>query len=623
AMTAEKASIPVVRGDMPDTWIHGPMCDPAGARLARNLRPLFTVTESLRAHLGAWGVTTQDPTVELTHAREQSLLYGEHTWGGGLYWVTGYGKDLRWAYGDQWKADLAAGRFERLESSWDEHSAYIENARQVVEPVLAREMKILAQSVHASGRRIVVFNPLPWIRDGLVTLRGVNPNGDLKPVDGREILPTWSDEGTLCFIARNVPASGYRTYGFVPGKVHEAKVQTDPNQRTMESPFFKAVLDPTRSVITSLIDKRTGHELVDAAAAQGFGQYLYERFDSNNVAAYVKAYVKIPADWAVAELGKPVLPTADVAPYQAASPSGCTWAFEQSPAAVIASSKAAPCAPLSHAVTTKITLYADLPCVDLEITVHDKPADAWPEAGWLCLPFKLDAPQFRLGRLGGIVDPARDIVAGANHDVEAIHTGVALLDKQGSGVGVCALDSPLMSLERPGCYKYTSDFTPHRSTLFVNLFNNQWSTNFRLWNSGTWTSRVRLWSFRRYHANAGLITPALEAREPLMAAVAEGNPGPLAPTKSGLSVSRKGVAITAFGPNPDGSGLVLRFWEYSGQSGKCRVRFPAGLRIARAIPVDLRGHPTGAAVEIHRHSFTTQLNAFAPASFVLESLPSR
>jgi alpha-mannosidase len=38
AILAERPDLPVVRGDMPDTWIHGPMCDPRGASLARTVQ---------------------------------------------------------------------------------------------------------------------------------------------------------------------------------------------------------------------------------------------------------------------------------------------------------------------------------------------------------------------------------------------------------------------------------------------------------------------------------------------------------------------------------------------------------------------------------------------------------
>ena len=43
AILAEKPDLPVVRGDMADTWIYGPMSDPDGAKTARNLRPAMRV----------------------------------------------------------------------------------------------------------------------------------------------------------------------------------------------------------------------------------------------------------------------------------------------------------------------------------------------------------------------------------------------------------------------------------------------------------------------------------------------------------------------------------------------------------------------------------------------------
>ncbi len=55
AILAEKPDLPVVRGDTPDTWIHGPMSDPAGAKLARNTRPLIAATEALNTQLRGWG----------------------------------------------------------------------------------------------------------------------------------------------------------------------------------------------------------------------------------------------------------------------------------------------------------------------------------------------------------------------------------------------------------------------------------------------------------------------------------------------------------------------------------------------------------------------------------------
>lgn len=243
AILREGPDLPIVRGDMPDTWIHGPMCDPAGAKMARGIRPAIAAAESLATHRGAWGgdavgaeglgglpgasgesvraagsgtgatvASTIASTTASTIARayEQSLLYGEHTWGGALYWVTDYapGK-VRFGYGDVFKEDLARGRFARLEESWAEHTAYIESARDLVSPLLDGELGALARAVGVEGRRVVVFNPLPWRRDGLVSVPwGDAPVYALRPADGWApsegggLAPAETSGGTLRFLDR-------------------------------------------------------------------------------------------------------------------------------------------------------------------------------------------------------------------------------------------------------------------------------------------------------------------------------------------------------------------------------------------------------------------------------------
>ncbi len=622
AILAEKAEIPVVRGDMPDTWIHGPMCDPAGAKIARNVRPAIGCAETLNTLAGIWGVSlpSDDDGRIVADAREKSLLYGEHTWGGALYWVTKYGKELKWNYGDAWRAERAAGRFSKLEASWAEHTSYIEEVGEQVIPLIEREMRVFAEQIGPEGRRVVVFNPLPWKRDGVVRLKSIGIAA-LRPVDGGDAVSVAAEGGELCFIARGIPPMGYRT--FIPAEGIEPKEQlrSDTRAKIVENEFLKVTLDPARGGIRSIVDKRTGRELVDQRSDYTLGQYLYERFDANQIAAYVKAYVKSRADWALVELGKPPMPPADKAPYRAASPRYDDVRVIRSPVSVAATMHSAPTAQLSHGVTTRAILYAGEPYLDLEVTLHEKPADDWPEAGWICLPVNADKPQFHLGRLGGIADPARDFVRGANHDLLAVNTGVTITDAEGRGVGICPLDSPLVSLDRPGLFRYSPDFVPDRPVVFIDLFNNQWTTNFRLWNSGTWTSRVRIWPIDRYQPESSLIAPALEARYPLQATWADGPGGKLPTTQAGLELSRKGVLVTAFGRNPDGPGIVLRLWEYAGSSGACRIHLPAGIDVEQVQPVNLRGEPAGAPIPVEQSMFTAHLSAFAPASFVMKGRP--
>ena len=620
AIMEEKPDLPVVRGDMPDSWIHGPMCDPAGAKIARNIRPDIAVTEALATQLRVWGVPTPDIKDTIEAAYENSLLYGEHTWGGALWWIKSYSKDRKYSYGESWKKERSQGHFKRIEKSWNEHTAYIERMRDLIGPAQQQKLQALAQAVNITGKRIVVYNPLPWKRNGLVTLE---IKGDtvsaVRSVDNGEILPVQMKGRLLRFVALDIPAMGYRSY--IPADVRPelTELTVDSKTGTLESPFFKAVIDTTRGAIGSLIEKGTGRELVDASAPHGFGQYLYERFDANNTQAFVKAYVKITANWALDELGKPAMPPAKQVPYHAALAKHFKARFEQSPFDITAVMEASPSTDIPHPVTMRVTLYRDLPCADLEIILHDKPADPWPEAGWICLPLKVRQPHFHLGRLGSIVDPEKDIVRGSNRHLFGLNGGLAINDAQGWGIGLCPVDHPLVSLDIPGCWKYSKDFVPKRPYVYINLFNNQWTTNFRLWNEGTWSSRVRLWATEKYDAEKTLVTPAQEARFPLRAAYCNGPAGDLPNSQRGLELSRKGVQVTAFGPEPGSKGTMLRLWEQAGKPGTCEIRLPRGMKVKTARAINLRGEPQDESIAIRQDGFDIKLKAFAPVTVLLVS----
>jgi hypothetical protein len=291
--------------------------------------------------------------------------------------------------------------------------------------------------------------------------------------------------------------------------------------------------------------------------------------------------------------------------------------MEQSAVSAAGVMQSTPDADLPQSVTTRVVLAADAPYVDIEVTV-DKPADAWPEAGWICLPFKVAEPRFRVGRNGSVIDPASDIVPGANRHLYAVNSGVALFDALGCGAAACSPDAPFVSLGEPGLWKYSPDYVPKKPIVYFNLFNNQYSTNYRLWNSGRWTFRVRVWAFDHYRAEPDLITPSLEARYPLLAAATDGPSGKLPASQAGVVLSRKGVQVTAFGQNPDGTGTILRVWELAGISGKLSVTLPEGAKFSKATPIDLRGENRGTPLGIEGGRFTFDLGAYSPATIVLE-----
>jgi hypothetical protein len=179
------------------------------------------------------------------------------------------------------------------------------------------------------------------------------------------------------------------------------------------------------------------------------------------------------------------------------------------------------------------------------------------------------------------------------------------------------MDTPLVSMGQPGGFRFTRDWSPRKPTVFVNLFNTIWGTNFQQWIGGSWTSRVRIWSVEGKGPEADLITPAWEARDSCQAAFYDGPAGKLPPTQGGIELSRKGVLVAAFGQNPDGDGILLRLWEQAGQDGICKVTLPEALRGYKARLCDLRGRPIEGDVAMRDGLLKVPLTHFAPTSVLL------
>ena len=612
AFTAEKNNkIPVVRGDMPDTWIHGFESMPVETKTGCDVRPLEAAVATLDTELRAAGVNTAPLAQPLALAYENSLLYSEHTFGfygsqPGGFW-----------YGDEWKQKLAEGKYARFLQSFDDKRAYIHIMENIVTNALAERMKLLAQNVDADGPHIVVFNPLPWSRGGEVEV-GL-PDGGCSGVrdlsSGKVSDAVAVNEKTLRFFAADVPAGGYKTFLPVAGQAAKGIAATGTG--VIENEFFRLKVDAARGGVISLVDLKTGRELVTATDENSFGSYMQEQFSKTNVDTFTKAYT---CGWAAhpgSDFDKPI-PSSLQKPYAALTLTNWTVTVQTTSLTKTIVLHSADAAPFAKSVTLKYTLPVGQPYLDLEWTIDDKTANPMPEGGWLCLPFNLDQPKFELARLGSLIDPARNIIDGGNRHLLCLNSGMTVTGPDGFGVGLCPLDSPLVSLGEPGLWKFSMHDMPRRGRVFINLYNNQWDTNFPLWQDGSWNSRVRLWVVRGGDAEKNIITPSWEAREPLVAIYNDSPRGKLPVMKTGLRLSRRGVLVTLFGPDPYSDKTLLRVWEQAGHAGSLTVNLPADFRAIRAMPVNLRGEPAGDAVKIRNGAFSFKLGAFAPASFRLE-----
>ncbi|MHC1766641.1 MAG: hypothetical protein AB9869_20440 [Verrucomicrobiia bacterium] len=280
SLLAENPDLPVVRGNVSDSWIHGLASSPNAMKTMANVRPKLFALEALRTLATAWGTQFQPISEVIASGYDNSLRWSEHTWGlANQHFVPGlHGEAFRKAY-----AGGLPPNYEHMVKSWKEHDSFPWRTEDTVVPKLEAELHTLAENVAVSGLRIVVFNQLPWARDGVVDfafpfMGSIVGKAAVKPVDGGEVeaLQTWGAHSHRNgrFIARGVPPLGYRTYIVTDDTPKAASLRGDADSAIIENKWLRVRFDPSRGCIASIIEKATGIEWVDSRSPQGFGQVL-------------------------------------------------------------------------------------------------------------------------------------------------------------------------------------------------------------------------------------------------------------------------------------------------------------------------------------------------------------
>jgi hypothetical protein len=593
------AQIPVIRADQPDTWIHGFGSMPSEESLARNNRKKLMATGLLDFHLRAWNIPRDDISSSVFDARMGSLMYGEHTWGGNrnlegrkAYDMTNFEEFIKTDKTAVW-----------LENTWQYHADYIHLSKNITDSLERQAINQLAENVQMNGKRMVIYNPLPWKRDALV---------EIPSDDNRKML------------VRDIPPSGYKTVSLDQNRneySNKPAIDNDGNKENtvIENSFLKLTIDRGLGGIVSILDKTNGRELVNQDAPYAFGQYLYERFDREQTQAYhidcshlntvYGSNGRCVSGWNIrADLpGAPSYQTA-VPEFQSMKVSSTATGKEVT---LVARASGI----IQSDVATTIFMPYDLPWFEVTVQLNNKKPDYWPEAGSIYFPVNAKNPGFRIGRLGSAANPATDFTQGSNRTYGYVNTGAMVADQTGSGLAFCPLDHGIMSFGEKGLCIIDPAFVPTEPIAKVSMFNNLWTINFPYWIKGTVLSRVRIWTVDNLD-DSSLVVAATEARNPVLVGCAEGKPGKLPLEKTGIEHSNKGVML--FIENTKEEATILRVWEQTGSSGPLTITFPDEMKIKTAIPVDLRGTITGSPIEVTNNKLVHYVNAYAPLSFILK-----
>ena len=616
----ENPELPVVKGDMPDTWIHGFLSTPREIKLSKKLQRETFNTEILNTQLNSWLGSSEPVDKFIDRATENMMLYDEHTFGVAMT----HNNQQGWSYNDEFLINKSLGHYSYAEASWQEKANRIQTAERIVKPIMNQQLKQLAASVSVEGKRIVVYNALPWPRNGRVNFfAGIYQKNftiyAVKEVESGEIIPVYNDKNLVSFEARDIPATGYKTYIPVLEPIKrktEITVRIDERNNAIENSYFKLIINPSTGALKSVYDKINKKEMVDVADEDGFAQYIYEQFGQEDLTRYNKAYVKPGSEsWANQEMGRPSVPDAERKVFKGTCEK---IVYRNMGNAVRASVFGKTDDPGKQSYIVTYTLYENQSYIEIDWGINGKRPDAKPEAGWLSFPFNLKQPEYRLYRTGGIVDPKKDFVARSNQDYCFLNTSMTMFDETGTGYALNSPEAPGISIGERGLYQFSGRKVPKGSKVYVNLYNTQWGTNFAEWIEGSFSSKLYIWSYNGYNAEKSLITPSEETRVPLYATHYEGANGSYPTTNIGLSLSRKGILVTAYGKNRDGEGTILRLWEQAGSEGTCTITLPSGSKFRKAIECNLRGEPNdNSDIQVINGQFSVMMKPNKPATYIL------
>jgi hypothetical protein len=120
------------------------------------------------------------------------------------------------------------------------------------------------------------------------------------------------------------------------------------------------------------------------------------------------------------------------------------------------------------------------PTVKLTLKWFNKPASRLPEAIWFSFtPLISQDGQLEMDKMGQAVSP-RDVVKGGNRNLHGVIRGVSYQDKR-SCFQLETLDAYLLSPGRRSLLIFDNQRPDLTGGLHFCLFNNTYSTNFRMW----------------------------------------------------------------------------------------------------------------------------------------------
>ena len=564
------SELPTYKGDMGPYWEDGIASDAYYAAEDRQNQ-----SDALRAEIASTASHILNPNVhppksELEDAWNNILLFAEHTWG---------------AYNSISQPDSREA-IQQLAVK----DNYATQAHFEVADLRERALSQLARDIHVPGGTLIVFNPLNWTRDALMQM-DLPLHERLVDLTTHQDVPLelmWEKENFrhVRFLARGLPAVGYKCYAVEPAPAAQLESATVSKSPVIENRYYRITVDPESGAIKSIFDKQLLKELVSASSPYAFGQYLYVTGGEGTRMIHPT----------------PTLPAAQLTIH--AAHNGEYLGTEQTPWGYKVKLRSSDLN--TPEIDLTILVFNEEKKIEFDYTVNKDYTTA-KEGVYFAFPTAVRHSEFAYGIQQGWVDPAHGILKGGSLEWFSIQKWMAVHDSEMT-IGIVPVDAPLASFGDINRGLWPAEFHPKSSTLFSYIMNNYWHTNYRAGQGGIFT-------FRYVLTSAGGFDPSVLSRlgwesmeEPAMERIGDqekiGNPeAPLpAAGASLLQIENPNVAMVTWKLPEDGKGTILRLKELAGHSEDVTVTTPHATihsaSLCDSVEDNLRELPV-AANEVH------------------------
>ncbi len=496
--------LPVRKGDFTPYWEDGMASTAADTGISRRAAEKLVQAQNLWTMIGDGDY----PHEKFELAWNKLIMYDEHTWGA-------------------WNSISAPDDDFAVQQAEYKQNYALDGAK------LTKEL--LAEAVRPRRDRdsnaVDVYNTLNWPRSEVVVLSAEASDTGDRVVDqsGRQVASQRLADGTLAFLAGDIPALGARRYFVRPGAARSADATLKAAGTTLSNDSIKVAVNPDTGAINSIRLAGIDADIADTSKGYGVNDYLYiigRDPEKNNMR------IDAPVQLSVQDAGP-----------------------------LVASLQIKGKAPGARMLTRTITLKQGSALIEIE-NIVDKLKERRPEGVYFDYPFNVPGGTMKIDTPWAVFQPEQQQLITANRNFFCVQRYVDISNKA-YGVTWMSIDAPIVQWDPiriagpHGAHYFRRTITPNQ-TLHSWVINNHWETNYKADQEGLIPFRYAIWPHAGAYDAARSQRKSRAVHQPLIAVTADADTPVIAPR---IEVSGRGIVITGMKPCRAGGGFIVRLFN--------------------------------------------------------------